>query len=310
MSSTSSMENLTLANNDPHCGNHFNRTSIVYFIAVIIMAIPSNIFSLYVAWQHIKQKNELGVYLFNLALSDLIFVGGLALYVVTLWKAFWTDEYDICMTTTYILLTNFYTSEGLLCCIAVDRYLALVHPFKYTFLRRVSTAVIASVVVWVLVICLNIMTLPRKVSYRDEEKLATCSDISFLLSQKSFACGATRFFVGFIIPFLLVVFCTWRTCKAVKSNQATDVRERKHILKLLTMVLVCLSVCFGPIQLMMLILAFLGNCRTPNWVFYVDEICMLISTLNCVADPLLYCFITKTGKANVNQVILFFQVKR
>ncbi len=60
---------------------HHRMPFFFFYLALIIAAIPANVFSLYVSWQHIRQKNELGVYLFNLALSDLAFSIVLCLWV-------------------------------------------------------------------------------------------------------------------------------------------------------------------------------------------------------------------------------------
>ncbi|KAJ4939544.1 hypothetical protein JOQ06_028992 [Pogonophryne albipinna] len=221
------MENLTLSSNHSECypvdSASRRRSFMFFYLAIIVTAIPSNAFSLYVSWQHIRQKNGLGVYLFNLALSDLTFTIGLSLWLDFLWKGHW------------------------------------IHGGYVWNLVRANVA---------------------------------------------------RFILGFIIPFLLVVFSTWGIWEAVKSNQATKERERKRILKLLTVVLLCVLFCFGPIHVMMLLRTQMDDCREVAWLLYPYKISIALSSLNCLADPLLYCFITRTGKANVNQVVLFFQVNK
>lgn len=308
------MENLTLATNHTECYSHDSasrrRPFLFFYLAIIITAIPSNAFSLYVSWQHIRQKNELGVYLFNLALSDLTFTIGLSLWLDFLWKGVWVHGGYVCVLSVYFLFTNFYLSDALLCCIAVDRYLAVVHPLKYTFVRKVGTAATVSVVIWVLVVCFNATTITWEDSYHENNKFSVCFDIFLPLSANLARANIARFILGFIVPVLLVMFSTWGICEAVKSNQATEEQERKRISKLLRVVLLCLLFCFGPIHIMMLIRTLVDNCKSLAWLLYPYKISIAISSLNCLADPLLYCFITRTGKANVNQVVLYFQVKK
>lgn len=314
MDITYTMENLTLATNHSECypvdSTSRRRPFLFFYLAIIIAAIPSNSFSLYVSWQHIRQKNELGVYLFNLALSDLTFTIGLSLWLDFLWRGVWAHGGYVCVLSVYFLFTNFYTSDALLCCIAFDRYLAVVHPLKYTSLRKVATAAAVSVTIWVLVVCFNAATITWEDSYHENNMFSVCFDISLPQSENLSRANVVRFFLGFIVPVVLVVFSTWGICEAVKSNQATEEQERKRISKLLTVVLLCLLFCFGPIHVMMLLRTLVDDCRNVELLLYPYKISVAISSLNCLADPLLYCFITKTGQANVNQVVLFFQGKK
>ncbi|XP_052351623.1 psychosine receptor-like [Oncorhynchus keta] len=247
------------------------------YLVIIIIGIPSNSFFLYVSWQHIRKRNTLGIYLFNLALSDLLF--------------------------------TFYTSDGLLCCIALNRYLAVVHPLKYPILRRLDTAVMISVAIWVLVISFNTSTIIWTDSYNSDEQRAMCLDV-FPLRDSLLQVSVAHFVLGFLFPVLLVSFCCRGICVAVRANQATEEQERRHVSQLLVMVLLTLVLCFGPIHVMMLLRGLLEHCGSPSWLFLPYKVSMAISALNSVADPFLYCFITRLGKTNVTQVVHYLQRKR
>ncbi|XP_038865023.1 psychosine receptor-like [Salvelinus namaycush] len=279
------------------------------YLVIIIIGIPSNSFSLYVSWQHIRQRNELGVYLFNLALSDLLFTIGLSLWVDLHWCGVWLRGEAVCVLSVILLFTNFYTSDGLLCCIALDRYLAVVHPLKYPVLRRLNTAVVISVAIWVLVISFNAATITWIDSYDLEGRRAVCFDM-YPLRDRLVQVNATRFVLGFLFPVLLVSFCCRGICVAVRSNRATEEQERRRVSRLLGVVLLTLGLCYGPIHVIMLLRDLLEHCRSPSWLFLPYKISMAMSALNSLADPFLYCFITRLGKANVTQVVHFLQGRR
>jgi len=308
------MENLTLASNYSECFLVDNASTrwvfLFFYLAIIITAIPANFFSLYVSWRHIRHKNDLGVYLFSLALSDLTFTISLSLWLEFLWRGVWVHGGFICILSFYSILTNFYTSEALLCCIALNRYLAVVHPLKYTSLRRVGTAAVVSVVIWVLVVCFNATTIKREDSYYESKTITLCFDVFFPLSKSVIHFSIARFFLGFFFPLVLVIFFTWGTCLAVKTNQATKEEERTRISKLLTVVLLCLLFCFGPIHVIMLLRTMLNDCKSFKWLLYSYKISTAMTSLNCLLDPLLYCFITRTGQKNVKQAVIFFLRKK
>uniref|UniRef100_A0A3Q3K2J1 G-protein coupled receptors family 1 profile domain-containing protein n=1 Tax=Monopterus albus TaxID=43700 RepID=A0A3Q3K2J1_MONAL len=306
---TTAMENSSLATNRSEClidSTSRRRPFLFFYLAVILTAIPSNVFFLYVSWQHIKHKNELGVYLFNLALSDLSFTVCLSLWLDFLWQGFWAHGGYVCVLSIFFLFTNFYTSDAFLCCIAVDRYLAVVHPLKYTSLRKVGTATVVSIAIWVVVACFNASTLTYEDLYHENNKLSLCFDTFLPLSENVARANIMRFFLGFIVPALLVVFSTWGVCVAVKSNQATEEQERKWISKVLAILLLCLLFCFGPIHVIMLLRTLVvDDCRNIALLLYPYKISIAISALNCLADPFLYCFITRTGQAKINQVLFY-----
>lgn len=97
---------------------------------------------------------------------------------------------------------------------------------------------------------------------------------------------------------------------AVRSNRATEEQERRQVSRLLGVVLLTLGLCYGPIHIIMLLRDLLEHCRSPSWLFLPYKISMAMSALNSLADPFLYCFITRLGKANITQVVHFFQGRR
>uniref|UniRef100_A0A672SX76 G protein-coupled receptor 65 n=1 Tax=Sinocyclocheilus grahami TaxID=75366 RepID=A0A672SX76_SINGR len=264
-----------------------------------IIGFPANCLSLYVAW-----KNELGVYLFNLALSDLLFITCLPVWVrVTLYDE-WPYGKTMCVICVFLLFTNFYTSAMLLSCIAVDRYLAIVHPLKFCTFRKRKTAVSVSIAAWIFTVIFNAMTVHPDSVY--DEKYSICLDV-FPLPTAQKLVNIARFVVGFLIPALVVGFCYWRICSDVKRNQTLVSMERRHVFRLLGSILLTLYLCFGPVHIMMVLRVFLEDCPYPNWLFFGYKVSVFLTTLNCLADPLLYCFMSRTGQASASNVLLILR---
>ncbi|XDV43747.1 hypothetical protein PO909_012169, partial [Leuciscus waleckii] len=135
--------------------NPEKKVFVALHLVVIVIGIPSNIFFLFVSYRLIRQKNELGVYLFNLALSDLLFITCLPVWIQFAFQDTWIYGKTACVVCVFLLFTNFYTSALLLSCIAVDRYLAIVHPLQFCEFRKRRIAVSVSIAAWIFTVVFN-----------------------------------------------------------------------------------------------------------------------------------------------------------
>ncbi|XP_059375557.1 psychosine receptor-like [Carassius carassius] len=289
---------------DCYPSNHEGMVFVALHLAVILIGIPSNIFFLFVSYRLIRQKNELGVYLFNLALSDLLFITCLPVWVrFTLYDE-WPLSKTMCVICVFMLWTNFYTSAMLLSCIAVDRYLAIVYPLRFATFRKRKIAVSMSIGAWIFTVIFNAIIVDPDSIYDEDGPI--CLDI-FPLPPQQRLVNIARFVVGFLIPALVVGFSYLRICSAVKRNQKLGSMERRHIFRLLGSILLTLYLSFGPVHIMMVLRIFLEDCPYPNWLFIVYKVSVFLQMLNCLADPLLYCFMSRTGQASASNVLLILR---
>ncbi|KAG5857793.1 hypothetical protein ANANG_G00023150 [Anguilla anguilla] len=273
----------------------------------MLLGLPSNCFSLYVSWQHIRQKNEIGVYLFNLALADIFFIMVGPIWVDYMQKDQWIHGQFLCNLTIFLIYTNYYTSSTLLCCISVDRYLAVVYPLKNPVLREVKTAFCVTVTVWLFTIAFNAATMSTQEYYNDD---GSCFD-TYPMPEGQATVSVIRFLVGFLFPALLIAFCCQGIHRAARANKATDRLERRRIAMLMGAMTLTLWLCFGPIHVVLLLRALREKeCQDASRFSVPFKVSIALSSLNCLADPLLYCFVTKSAKSEITRAVAFIQRKR
>lgn len=88
----------------------------------------------------VRQRNELGIYLMNLSVADLLYITTLPLWIdYFLQHDDWIHGQESCKLFGFIFYTNIYVSIAFLCCISLDRYLAVAFPLRFAKVRRIKT---------------------------------------------------------------------------------------------------------------------------------------------------------------------------
>uniref|UniRef100_H2ZYS7 G protein-coupled receptor 65 n=1 Tax=Latimeria chalumnae TaxID=7897 RepID=H2ZYS7_LATCH len=275
----------------------------IVYITVIVISIPANIVSLYVACLQVKKKNELGIYLFNLSLADLLYVTTLPLWIdFALKHDNWKHGKFLCHFSSFFMYTNFYASAAFMACISFDRYLAVVYPLRFHKLRTRKTAVAVTLGVWLLEIACSILISTHKELFAYMKTDYFCYD-TFPLEAWKAKMNICRVFTSFLLPLFIMLFCYQGSYKAIKANKATMDVEKGKIKKLLLSILLTFILCFTPFHIMLLLRSIIEKgdeaCEWAQVFFKPYKITLALSSFNCIADPILYCFISETGRKDI-----------
>ncbi|NXJ97204.1 PSYR protein, partial [Corythaixoides concolor] len=277
----------------------------VYSI-VMIISVPINCISLYASCVQVRKKNELAVYLFSLSLADLLYSLILPLWIDYAWNGDnWRWSSLLCQISAFLMYMNFYTSTAFLACISVDRYLALVHPLKLQHLRTRRFSLLVSVIVWLLESILNSVILVNKEVFHDPCNFTNhtlCYD-KYPLELWQAWINLLRICSGYLVPLTIIVFCYHQIYQVVRCNQATVDEEKKKVRKLILSITLTLIVFFTPYHVMLLIRSIKEPYTTDpqllQSMYKVYRITQALTSLNCIADPVLYCFVSETARTDI-----------
>ncbi|XP_078263140.1 G-protein coupled receptor 65-like [Rhinoraja longicauda] len=291
------MDNLTAGTSNSSCseakGAGVRVLVSVIHAATFLVSLPWNCLSVYVATLHVKRGYEIGVYLLNLICVDILYTLTLPYWLCRDMDGCggWALQ-DMIEVVTY---GSMYTSPAFLCCIAADRYLAIVHPLRFHRLRTVRAAVAVSAACWLLQMALHTLLLhwlgifsgPRSVGLPLE-----ASDARVYL---------LRFAASFCLPFSFFLFCSQRIYKAVAGSVGVEDAEKRKIAKLLLLLLLVYAVSFGPFQFISLArgVAEPGNCPFAQLVIGPYKVSFAWTGMNCAADPILYCWLSDTARQDI-----------
>ncbi|NXR06798.1 PKR2 protein, partial [Semnornis frantzii] len=208
-----------------------------------------------------KLRNLTNLLIANLAISDFIVAivccpFEMDYYVVR--QLSWEHGHILCASVNYLRTVSIYVSTNALLAIAVDRYLAIVHPLKPRMNYQTATFLIA--LVWIVSILVAIPS-----AY-----FATETVLFVVKKQQKIFCGQIWpvdqqmyyksyflfiFGIEFVTPVITMTLCYARISrelwfKTVPGFQTDQIRKRLRCRRKTVMVLMCILIayvlCWAP----------------------------------------------------------------
>lgn len=266
-----------------------------------IIGFPANCLSLYVACVLMKKGNNLAVYLINLCVGDLLYILTLPVWIMMALGQAASDS--LCSVIAVVMFNSFYVGSGFLCCISMDRYLAIVFPLHFARVREVRTTVMVSGIVWLVEITLHLGLLAHRDEIRNFSASRMCEE-PMIMTKESANVAITRAVLGFLIPVLIMTFCFMEIIRALNKSTSTVVSERRKICFLLLFLLFTYLVAFTPFQVVMFIRGLLepGDCGVAQNLRGVYMVFVATTTINSVLDPIIYCLISESAKTEMKNL--------
>ncbi|XP_069366063.1 lysophosphatidic acid receptor 6-like [Paralichthys olivaceus] len=282
------------------------------FSLVFVIGLILNMVAVYIFGCTLKLRNETTTYMINLVVSDSLFVLSLPFRIVYFIKREWLFGSVLCKISVAVFYTNMYGSILFLTCISVDRFLAIVHPFRSQAIRTKRNAKLACCVVWVMILSGSIptgflldTTSPKNANssfcfenYSKKQWKAELSKVVVLIET-----------VGFIIPLMVNVFCSVMVLRTLRKPQTISRGGNLNKTKILRMILVHLlffCFCFIPYNINLIFYALvrsniLKGCYAEYVVRAINPIALCIAVTNCCFDPVIYYFTSETIQSSIRR---------
>ncbi|XP_026860632.2 ovarian cancer G-protein coupled receptor 1 [Electrophorus electricus] len=274
------------------------------YILVLLVGVPANAYSLYHAWLQVKARNELGIYLLNLTVSDLLYLASLPFWLQYIFQ---DDDWKYgewsCQLSGFLLYENIYVSIGFLCCISIDRYLAVVHPLHFSSLRTMKAAALISAIVWLKELGVGVVFFVHKEVSRDSNNRTVCFEHYPMMPWEHLV-NYYRFCVGFLFPLGILSMSYFRVLHAVGKSVGTQMLQKVRIKNLVTSTIIIFLVCFSPYHVFLLVRTLSEkDCSFIENIFNYYHFSLLLTSLNCVADPALYCFVSESAQRGLQETL-------
>ncbi|NXV73941.1 GPR35 protein, partial [Atlantisia rogersi] len=260
----------------------------IIYIPVLILGIPLNIIAFWVFCCKLKTWTETRVYMMNLMVTDIFLL--FALPFLIYFNSYKYPIDNLCFTIRNIYFTNMPMSIFIITLIAVDRYIAIKFPLKAKSIRSPLKSASICGLLWLGLIFYY------SLRPNSDEKEQYCFHKESI--QPNYSMFISVIF-HFIIPLVIVTFCSVQVIRCLKKKMATSSHETKLMQKAIHIISVNLCVfivCFSPFYITLLMrfaVDVAGACSLLSEVRISIQICACLANSNCCLDVVCYYFAAK-----------------
>nr|XP_046256774.1 C-C chemokine receptor type 4-like isoform X2 [Scatophagus argus] len=237
--------------------------------------------------------NLTDICIFNLALSDLLFILMLPLYSHYSMASHWSFGDFMCRFAAASHKTGFFSSIFFMVVMSLDRYMVIIHGFKVAQYRTLKAGMAMSVVVWMLSLSVS---LPSFIFARvtNESYGVGCDYDPDSNGWKLYNIFAINI-LGLVIPLLVMTACYFRIIPTLMSLRSA---KKHRVIKLIISIVVAFFLFWAPynISLFLKYLKAKGKlqgdeCSLESDLKLAVAVTEAFAYTHCCLNPIIYAFV-------------------
>ncbi|XP_068108560.1 B2 bradykinin receptor-like [Hyperolius riggenbachi] len=322
------MNNVTIPTLDPSSNSTGHEACVIpdsldwifayqpaYMWFIFVLGFIENVFVILVFLLHRNHCTVAEIYLSNMATADLILVMGLPFWAICIAnKFYWPFGSFLCVTLNSLIQLNLYSSIYFLMMVSIDRYLALVKTMSFGRMRRTGCAKINCAIIWIVAIVASLpKVIFRTVKFIPEYNTTLCV-IEYPNHDWVIATNFVMNIFGFLIPAVVIVFCTYQIIKVLRNNtmqQFKEINNEKKATWLVFSVLLVFIICWLPFHVFTFLdtldaFGIFTKCSQANTIEIGNQLSTYIAYSNSFINPLLYVIVGNHFRKKAKEV--FWQI--
>ncbi|KAI5609167.1 chemokine XC receptor 1 [Silurus asotus] len=271
----------------------------IIFSIVIILSLIGNVFVVGISVFSVRLQSVIGIFILNLALSDLLLTIGLLLWLcIYFWS--WTFGVAGCKVSIFFSFVGFYSCIVFLVLMSVQRYIAVVHPFQRWKTGRCLNLVL--VIVWLVS---TLAALPATVH------VTLISEVNGIASY----CGYSSITASVAITYeeIIVFVCAYLGMfffyiRILQTILMSPTNQRHTTTRLAFILVVTYFICCAPYTIVNILVileydeSFLFRYCKGLGLPYVVYICQLLAFSHCCFNPLIYGLFSVKFRLTVREI--------
>ncbi|XP_069829708.1 melanin-concentrating hormone receptor 2 [Dendropsophus ebraccatus] len=257
-----------------------------------------------------RRKTIPDIYICNLAVADLVHIIGMP-FLIHQWArgGEWVFGSPLCTIITSLDTCNQFACTAIMTAMSLDRYMALVQPFRLTSLRTISKTIRVNILLWAasFVVVFPVWVYSKVIQFKDG--LESCA---FDLTTPNDVLWYTLYLTitTFFFPLPLIVACyililcyTWEMYHQNKTaGRYNNSLPRQRVLRLTKMVLVLVGVFIvsaAPYHVIQIVNLQISQ---PTIIFYVSYYCSIcLSYASSGINPFLYVLLSGNFRKRLSE---------
>ncbi|XP_054637939.1 C-C chemokine receptor type 1-like [Dunckerocampus dactyliophorus] len=281
----------------------FSRMFItVLYSLVFILGLIGNVLVVCVLVKHRNQTTLTDICLFNLALSDLLFIIMLPLYTDYTVVKNWTHGDLLCHFAGGFQRTGFFCSIFILVVMTLDRYMVIIHGTKVAKYRTMRTGVALTVVVWSLSLCVS---LPAFIFTKEtkEPNGPGCRYEPENKAWKVYNISANNI-LGLVLPLMVMILCYSRIIPVLMRIRSS---KKQRVVKLIVSIMVVFFLLWTPYNISHFLIFLqsdynlIDDCDSIHNVKLSLIVSETLAFTHCCWNPIIYAFV---GQKFIRRVYL------
>ncbi|XP_077159593.1 melanin-concentrating hormone receptor 2 isoform X2 [Paroedura picta] len=259
-----------------------------------------------------RKKTIPDIYICNLAVADLVHIIGMP-FLIHQWArgGEWVFGNPLCTIITSLDTCNQFACSAIMTVMSLDRYLALVQPFRLTSLRTRSKTIQINLCLWIvsLILVFPVWTYSKVILFKDG--LESCAfDLTSpeeVLWYTLYLTMATFFFPLplILVCYFLILCYTWELYQQNEKSGCYNTNiPRQRVMKLTKMVLVLVGVFVlsaAPYHVIQLVNLQIAQPTPTFYISYYFTICL--SYASGSINPFLYIMLSGNFQKRLRQCI-------
>ncbi|XP_061196111.1 RYamide receptor-like [Saccostrea echinata] len=289
---------------------------ITAYSITILLSVGGNGTVCYIVFRARRMRTVMNFFIVSLALSDILMAVFCIpfTFIANLVLNEWPFGETMCPVVTFLQSVTVFLSSLTLVAISIDRYVAIIYPFRAKMTKMQAFIVIS--VIWLFSFVINIPTAltARTHTYLNVSTAPEfCEEILWQDQTLEYIYGVAILLLQYFIPLIIficaygrIIIAMWvekTPGEAVSSRDQRMSESKKKIIRMMIVVVAIYATCWLPLNIINIAGDINPSIYDTKGMNYIWMACHWLAMSNCMYNPFIYCWMNSKFRNGFRRVL-------